>query len=160
MRTLVWFRGKDLRLHDHAPLHQAMREGEVIPLFVLDPYFFAPKRARNLPHRMQFLLESLRALESNLASRGSRLLVVEGKSVDVVPKLASAWNVDRVLAQRWSEPFARERDARIAKALGDKFELFEGELLLPPDLLRSGSGTPFRVFTHFAKAFHKQAVLS
>ena len=36
MRTLVWIRGKDLRLCDHAPLHAALRAGgEVIPLFVL-----------------------------------------------------------------------------------------------------------------------------
>jgi deoxyribodipyrimidine photo-lyase len=65
VRTLLWFRGKDLRIADHAPLCDATARGEVIPLFVLDPYFFAPSRARELPHRMQFLLESLRSLEQN-----------------------------------------------------------------------------------------------
>ncbi|HSC87346.1 MAG TPA: deoxyribodipyrimidine photo-lyase, partial [Polyangiaceae bacterium] len=78
MRTLVWFRGKDLRLADHAPLVEAVRGGEVIPLFVLDPYFFAPARARQLPHRMQFLLESLDSLARNIAAKGSRLLLVAG----------------------------------------------------------------------------------
>ena len=29
MRTLVWFRGKDLRLSDHAPLRGAPESGEV-----------------------------------------------------------------------------------------------------------------------------------
>ena len=47
-RTIVWFRGKDLRISDHAPLRDAVAAGEVIPLFVLDPYFFAPTRAREL----------------------------------------------------------------------------------------------------------------
>jgi deoxyribodipyrimidine photo-lyase len=70
VKTLVWFRGKDLRVADHAPLRKAAASGEVIPLFVLDPYFFAPARARALPHRMQFLLESLRALEAELSRRG------------------------------------------------------------------------------------------
>jgi deoxyribodipyrimidine photo-lyase len=101
VRTLVWFRGKDLRVADHAPLRDAARDGEVIPLFVLDPYFFAPERARELPHRMQFLLSSLDALEKNLAHRGSRLIVVRGKSIDLVPALAKEWRVDRVLAHRW-----------------------------------------------------------
>ena len=66
MRTLVWYRGKDLRVADHAPLRDAAAAGEVVPLCVLDPYCFAPERARELPHRMQFLLESLAALAANL----------------------------------------------------------------------------------------------
>lgn len=156
MRTLVWFRGKDLRIADHAPLTAAIEGGEVVPLFVLDPYFFAPERARELPHRMQFLLESLEALKKNLEHLGSALVVVRGKSVDVVPDLARRWRVDRVFAHRWVEPFGRERDARVAKALAPiPFELFEGETLLPPGSVRSGSGNPFAVFTPFARAVAK-----
>ena len=158
-RTIVWFRGKDLRLSDHAPLRDTPAGGQVIPLFVLDPYFFAPARARELPHRMQFLLDSLRALEAALAARGSRLLVVAGKSVDLLPRLAREWKADRVVAQRWVEPFARERDRRIGEALGAKFELYEGETLVPPGTLRTGAGKPYSVFSHFARAFRQQAMI-
>ena len=98
MRSIVWFRGKDLRVADHAPLVEAAAAGEVIPLFVLDPYFFAPERAQNLPHRMQFLLASLAELAATLKSLGSRLLVVPGRSVEVVPRLATLWKVEQVLA--------------------------------------------------------------
>ena len=153
IRSLVWFRGKELRVSDHAPLATAARDGEVIPVFVLDPYFFAPERARRLPHRMQFLLESLTSLEQNLAHLGSRLVVVAGKSLDVIPRLAEAWRVDRVLSQRWTEPFGRERDRRIAAALPVPFERLAGETLLPPATLRTGGGTPYSVFTPFARAF-------
>jgi deoxyribodipyrimidine photo-lyase len=142
-----------LRIADHAPLCDATARGAVIPLFVLDPYFFAPSRARELPHRMQFLLESLRSLEQNLAARGSRLVVVRGKSTEVVPRLASAWKVDRVAAHRWTEPFARERDRRVRAALTVPFDLAEGETLLPPGTLRTGDGGPYTVFTPFARAF-------
>ncbi len=156
-RTIVWFRGKDLRISDHAPLRDAADAGEVIPLFVLDPYFFAPTRARELPHRMQFLLDSLGALEVALAEHGSRLLVVAGKSVEVVPRLVRAWKADRVVAQRWVEPFARERDRRVGQALGTKFELYEGETLLPPGTLRTGAGKPYSVFSQFARVFRETA---
>src|SRR5262245_50185353 len=117
MRTLVWFRGKDLRLADHAPLRDAAERGDVVPLFVIDPYFFAPERAQRIPHRVQFLLDSLRELASNVADLGSRLVLVEGKSVEVVPRLAELWKVDRVVGHRWCEPFARERDRRVRDAL-------------------------------------------
>ncbi|MEM6991373.1 MAG: deoxyribodipyrimidine photo-lyase, partial [Myxococcota bacterium] len=159
MKTIVWFRGKDLRVADHAPLRQAMKAGEVIPLFVVDPYFFAPERARQLPHRMQFLLDSLVALSQSIAERGSRLVVVEGRSVDVVPELARRWAVDRVVAHRWVEPFGRRRDTEIASALGPAFELHEGELLNPPGVLRSGSGRPYAVFTPFARAFARDVAV-
>lgn len=152
MRTIVWFRGKDLRLADHAPLRAALDGGEVIPLFVLDPYFFAPERARALPHRIQFLLESLTELASAIAARGSRLIVAAGKSVDLVPALAAEWHADRVVAQRWVEPMGRERDRRVAAKLGAKFVLYEGETLVPPGTLRTGAGSPYAVFTPFARA--------
>jgi len=155
MRSLVWFRGKDLRVADHEPLREACAGGEVIPLFVLDPHFFGPDRARRLPHRMQFLLDSLHALAANLEHLGSRLLVAAGPSVEVVPALAESWRVDQVLAQRWVEPFGRERDRRVAESLGRArigFRLFEGETLLPPGSVRTGQGGPFRVFTPFARA--------
>lgn len=155
MRSIVWYRGKDLRVADHGPLVEAAATGEVIPLFVLDPYFFAPERAQALPHRLQFLLEALLTLEVDLAHLGSRLLVVLGRSVDVVPQLAHQWRADRVLAHRWVEPFGRERDRRVAAALGREgvaFRLFEGETLLPPGSVRTGQGGMFRVFTPFGRA--------
>jgi len=157
VRTLVWFRGKELRIADHAPLAAALGDDEVIPVFVLDPYFFAPHRARELPHRMQFLLESLVALAKNLSRLGSQLLVVPGKSVEVIPRLCEQWRVDRVVSQRWTEPFARERDRQIALALRVPFDLFEGETLLAPADCRNGAGAPYSVFTPFARTFALKA---
>ncbi len=162
MRTLVWFRGKDLRLADHTPLLDAIRDGEVVPIFVVDPFFFAPERARELPHRMQFLVDSLAELAGAIEARGSQLLFVAGRSLDVVPQLARLWKADRVVAHRWSEPFGIERDRRIARALesdGSRLELFEGETMASPGQVLTGSGTPFSVFTPFARAFARTVTI-
>ncbi|RYF48907.1 MAG: cryptochrome DASH, partial [Cytophagaceae bacterium] len=94
MRTLVWFRGKDLRVHDHAPLAAAAHAGEVVPVFVLDPFFFDPARAQTLPHRMQFLLESLVELQASIERLGSELLLVGGRAIDRIPELAEKLAVD------------------------------------------------------------------
>ncbi len=159
MRSIVWFRGKDLRVRDHAPLCQALTDGEVIPLFVLDPYFFAPERALGMAHRMQFLLESLEVLERRIADLGSHLVVVAGRSTDRLPELAARWRVDQVLAHRWSEPFGVLRDDRIRidlEKVGVRFILHEGETLVPPGSVLTGSGSMFHVFTPFARAFARQ----
>jgi deoxyribodipyrimidine photo-lyase len=154
VRTLLWFRGKDLRLADHLALRSAAEQGELIPLFVLDPFFFAPARAQTTPYRIQFLLDSLRELEAALAQRGSRLILATGKSHELLPQLARQWQVDRVVAQRWCAPFARERDRRVAAALHVPFELFDGETLHLPGTLRTSLGKPFAMFSAFARAFH------
>lgn len=155
MRTIVWFRGKDLRLTDHEPLLHALSQGEVIPLFVLDPFFFSPRAAAELPHRMQFLLESLAALRRNLQAKGTQLLLARGPSVELVPALANLWQADAVVAQRWVEPFARVRDERVARRLGGRFRLFEGETLAHPDSVATQDSRPFSVYTPFARAFRK-----
>lgn len=163
MRTLVWFRGKDLRVSDHEPLTSAVEtsrgEGDVVLLFVLDPFFFSREAAAEMPHRMQFLLESLTSLAENLAHLGGTLLVVPGKSYEKVPEVARALAVERVVAQAWTEPFGRERDRRVRERLSVPFELMEGERLAPHGTLRTGQGHPFSVYTPFSRAFARDVRL-
>lgn len=155
MRTIVWFRGKDLRVGDHEPLARAAAEGEVIPLFVLEPRYFGPGRARRAPHRMQFLLESLTELQEGLLERGSGLVLLEGPSTAVLPRMAAQWRVDRVWAHRGSEPGGRARDEQIAGALEVPLRLFEGETLAPPGSIRTRAGRPYSIFTAFKRAFQR-----
>ena len=154
MRDLVWVRGKDLRVNDHPAI--AAGGPDAVHVFVVDPYFFAPDRAQSMPHRMQFLLESLHGMAEALRAKGGKLWFVAGKSVEVVPRLAQSLGVDRVLAMRWSEPFGRERDERVEAALDCPLELLEGETLLAPGTLRSQAGRPYTVFTPFNKSFRKR----
>jgi deoxyribodipyrimidine photo-lyase len=158
LRTLVWFRGKDLRVADHAPLRAALAgDGksptEVIPLFVLDDYFFEPAAARKTPYRIQFLMDSLASLAANLEHLGSKLILVTGRSVEQVPTLAKLWKVDRVVAQSWVAPVGRARDERVGRALDVPFESFPTETLAAPGSLTTGGGDPYSVFTAFARAF-------
>jgi deoxyribodipyrimidine photo-lyase len=160
LRTLVWFRGKDLRVADHAPLRAAIAgdgksQSEVIPLFVLDDHFFAPAAARETPFRIQFLIDAVASLAANLEHLGSKLILVKGRSVEQVPRLAGVWKVDRVVAQSWVAPIGRVRDERVRRSLDVPLELFSTETLAPPGSLRTGGGDPYSVFTAFARAFSR-----
>lgn len=159
-KTIVWFRGKDLRLSDHKPLRAACSQGEVLAVFVVDPFFFEPARAQQLPHRIQFLLDSLQSLEANIAQRGGELLVLRGRSSEVIPELVKNSGADAVFAQRWVEPFGRKRDARIDAALEGRLHLFEGETLHPPGSLRTKAGNPYAVFGQFARTFRKTVTVA
>ena len=159
MRTLVWYRGKDLRVADHAPLRAALEgngDAEVIPVFVLDDYFFAPGAARRIPFRIQFLLESIASLAANLEHLGSRLIIATGRSVDRIPESAAKWKVDRVVAQSWVAPVGRARDRLVAgrlERLKIPLQLFDTETLCRPGSLRTGASEPYSVFSAFARAF-------
>jgi deoxyribodipyrimidine photo-lyase len=133
-----------------------VRGGEVIPLFVLDEHFFRPAAAQRTPFRIQFLLESLASLAANLEHAGSRLVMVAGRSVEVVPQLARRWKVDRVLAQGWVAPVGRERDRHVARELSVPLQLFDTETLCRPGSLRTGAGEPYSVFSAFARAFRRE----
>src|SRR5688572_29305726 len=104
---------------------------------------------------MQFLLDSLAALKANLEARGSRLLLVRGTSLDVIPELAARFRCDRVAALRWTEPFGRARDLRVERRLSVPFELHAGETLAAPASVRTAAGGPYHVFTPFARAFRR-----
>ena len=157
MRTLLWFRGKDLRVRDHAALHAAARESrELIPVFVLSPRYFGPGARDHAPHRVQFLLASLRELAAELAARGSALQVVHGPADHVIAELAAQLKVDRVCALTAYEPAARARDERIGSALQVPFARYPGELLIDPQHVRTSAGGVFKVYTPFARAVRAQ----
>ncbi|HEX8781102.1 MAG TPA: deoxyribodipyrimidine photo-lyase, partial [Nocardioides sp.] len=62
MPAVMWFR-RDLRLSDNpALLDAADRDGDVLPLFVLDPALWRPSG----PSRRLYLAESLRDLDSRI----------------------------------------------------------------------------------------------
>ncbi|MEY4575451.1 MAG: hypothetical protein RL701_154 [Pseudomonadota bacterium] len=157
MRTLLWYRGKDLRVHDHAALFAAARDSrEVIPVFVLDSAYLKAPPTRHAPHRVQFLLAALRELGEALQARGSQLLLVHGPAGERIPELAKRVGAERVFAIADCEPNARERDERIRAALAVPFTLFQQQTLTDPDAIQTAGGTPFRVFTPFSRAAFAQ----
>ncbi|KAL2623440.1 hypothetical protein R1flu_003645 [Riccia fluitans] len=119
-RSIMWFR-KGLRLHDNPALHKSCQDAShVFPLFVLDPFFLAPDPTAPSPgsrtvgvNRIQFLLESLRDLNASLESRGSKLLLVQGNPVEVLPELIEKWSINRLCFEFDTEPYAQDRDQQI-----------------------------------------------
>lgn len=105
MASVLWFR-KALRLHDNVALHECLQRAagqagaaagkpaQLLPIFVLDPWFVASGAVG--AHRMQFLLESLRDLDSQLRALNSRLLVFRGNPLEVIPSIVGKYGVKTV----------------------------------------------------------------
>ena len=114
-RWLFWHR-RDLRLADNLGLAAvAAITPAVTGVFVLDPAELQhPSMA---PARRWFLLESLRELQQRWREVGSRLLLLQGNPLQLLPRLAMRLGATGVAWNRDVEPLVRQRDRELAQAL-------------------------------------------
>src|SRR4051812_49741160 len=103
--SVMWFR-RDLRLGDNPALLEAVADGPVLPLFVLDPALWGPAG----PSRRAYLAASLRSLDQQLRSQQGRLSVVHGDPVHRVVLAAPAVGAERVHAAADFGPYGAPRD--------------------------------------------------
>ncbi len=151
MTAIVWLR-RDLRLIDQAAIRAAAEAGPVIPVYVLDDETPGDRRMGGASR--WWLHHSLASMAAALEGRGSRLILRRGVASDVLRALAAATGARAIHAIRHYEPWWRNAEAELARALPDGTELIlhDGNYLLPPGTATTGAGTPFRIYTPFARA--------
>ncbi|EDO40787.1 predicted protein, partial [Nematostella vectensis] len=109
--SVHWFR-KDLRLHDNPSLLASLDNcSTFFPIYVLD--MESARASKISANRWNFLCECLEALDRQLRVLGSRLFVIRGRAIDVLPRLFHEWSVNRLTFERESEPAGRQRDTVI-----------------------------------------------
>eukprot|EP00884_Botryococcus_braunii_P013546 jgi/Botrbrau1/22192/Bobra.168_1s0024.1 len=151
-RGMLWFR-KGLRLHDNPALLAASKAAYLAPVFVLDPWFLVPQRVG--VNRLNFLLESLTDLNNSLTARGSRLVILKGNPVEVLPKVWKEWGITHLCFEADTEPYALKRDAAIkelaAKAGVEVISPVSHTLYDLYHLIKLNGGSPPLTYTSFQK---------
>ena len=145
----MWFR-RDLRLRDNPALAEACADGDVLPVFVVDPTFEsagAPRRA--------LLHDCLAALTE---ATGGALVVRHGDPVDEIPALADAVDASTVFVAKDYGPYGRRRDEAIADALrgsGRRFRGVGSPYAVDPGRVVKADGTPYSVFTPYSRRWRE-----
>jgi deoxyribodipyrimidine photo-lyase len=146
---IVWFR-QDLRLADNPALRAAAASGApILPLFVLDDETSGNWRWGGASR--WWLHHSLAGLNKSLRRH---LVLRRGDAAKIIKALAKETKAQGVVWNRCYEPFALERDRRLAEELGKAgvvVETFNAALLHEPWEVKNRSGKPFQVFTPFWK---------
>jgi deoxyribodipyrimidine photo-lyase len=146
--VLLWLR-RDLRLADNPALDAALASGrKVLPVFVLDAASagaWAPGGASRW-----WLHHSLAALRADLAARGAPLVLRRGRYAEVIPALAAESGAVEVHAGLPTEPWSRAALREVAGKVTLKVHL--ATLLHAPAAIRTQAGTPYGVYTPFARA--------
>ena len=84
--NVVWFK-RDLRITEHAPLFEAAKIGNVLPLYIVEPELWRqPDSGRRHWH---FIHDSLEELQVSLSLIGAPLIIRIGEAVDVLQQLLS-----------------------------------------------------------------------
>lgn len=154
MSTILWLR-RDLRRDDLPALiaaHEAAGDGRVLPVFVLDPRLWnGAGDARRAALRD--------ALQRAQHDYNGALVVRRGAPAQVLAQLATETGATGVHVSGESTPFGRRRGEAVHAALaalpgaGVPVVATGTPYAVSPGRLRTQAGTPYQVFTPFARAW-------
>ncbi|MGB3494245.1 MAG: FAD-binding domain-containing protein [Elainellaceae cyanobacterium] len=155
--VLFWHR-RDLRIADNVGLAAARQfSPKVVGVFCLDPTILNGDDVA--PARVAYMLGSLEALQQRYVEAGSQLLILNDQPEQAIPTLASALDA-RAVFWNWDvEPYAKTRDAAVREALKQQaIEIHTSwdQGLHAPGEVRTGSGTPYTVYTPFWRNWNSQ----
>lgn len=152
--ALHWFR-RDLRLSDNPALARAVVAHEhVVPVFIVSEW--QKEHAWCGAPRQEFLCGSLAALAAALEAKGGRLIIRRGRAEEVLPALVRETGAGAVYCNRGPDPYGRaveEKLMRLAAKEGFTFHTLKDVALHERDEVLTGGGSPFKVFTPYAKAW-------
>ncbi|RLM59271.1 deoxyribodipyrimidine photo-lyase [Halobellus sp. Atlit-31R] len=154
-----WHR-RDLRAADNRALAAAADAASddgsgVVPVFVFDDAVL--EHAGDA--RVRYLLDALAALRAWYREHGSDLVVAYGDPASVLPELAAEYSADRVVWNKDYSGLARERDAKLRRALNERGvtrESFHDAIFHEPGSITTNAGEPYSVYSYFWKKWRNR----
>tara|TARA_B110000090_G_scaffold209550_1_gene266512 strand:- start:1485 stop:2912 length:1428 start_codon:yes stop_codon:yes gene_type:complete len=144
--VIMWFR-QDLRLSDNPALLNAIQQGRVLPVFILDEgndWSIGGASRWWLHHSLLALNESLQG----------NLWILRGDAAELLLQLAREHSASHAFWNRCYEPSIIRRDSLIKEQLtadGITATSSNGSLIWEPWENLKQDGTPYKIFTPFYK---------
>ena len=105
---------RDLRLVDNVGLNYAMNNFKnIVPIFIFTPEQITNKNKYKSDNSVQFMIESLKELDSELKKNKSKLHLFYGDNIKVLTKICNKINVDNIVFNMDYTPYAIKRDKQI-----------------------------------------------
>lgn len=156
--NIFWFR-RDLRLDDNHGLFQALSQNDkVIPIFIFDEEILSKLADKN-DKRVTFIYQALEKINKKLRKVESGIDLYFGKPKEIFEQIIQKYDVDLVFTNEDYEPYALKRDTEIREFLESKnigFKSFKDQVVFSPTEVLKKDGTPFLVYSPFAKQWEKQ----
>jgi len=164
-KSIVWFK-TDLRITDNETLTQAITQSDfIIPVYCIDESHFKTTPfgfKKTGSFRAQFLLESLKNLDTQFRKLNAGLHVVIGKPSIEIPKLVKLYGATKVFAKKEVAHEEKQQELEVEK------EIFKHNATLhtfSTSTLYHAQDLPFSikdipdVFTNFRKKVEKESII-
>lgn len=145
--NIFWFR-RDLRTFDNHALSEAIKKGNVLPLFIFDEEILN-KLPDKTDARVNFIHNELKGIYNQL---GGNLKVVLGNPKDIFTELCLKYNIQQVFTNKDYEPYAKQRDKSVYELLKDKgikLSFFKDQVIFEMNEVVKKDGTPYTVYTPY-----------
>ncbi len=155
--TIFWFR-RDLRLNDNHGLQNALKKGNVLPIFIFDSNIVDKLDNKN-DRRIQFIYNELKNLNIELQKYESTLLFLTGKPIDAFKWIVSNFNIKSVYYNTDYEPYAIKRDQEIndyLKTQNISTYSFKDQVIFEKAEIVKKDQTPYTVFTPYSKTWKQK----
>jgi len=160
MTQAVWLR-TDLRLADQPALAAARASGPAYALYIISPTQWQTNS--EAPVKLELWRRLLKELSPKLAQHGVALKLLRVEHWDDVANAVLRFCQDNHITElhcnREQGVYERKRDRITYKLLaqhGIALVGHDGQTLLPPGSIKTGSGATYRVFSPFARACRAQ----
>ncbi|HEY2122458.1 MAG TPA: deoxyribodipyrimidine photo-lyase [Chthoniobacterales bacterium] len=155
-RVLHWFR-RDLRVCDNNALYHACREAdEIIPVYVLSTW--KKDHPWTGPNRQEFLCGCLESLSKNLEALGGRLILRAGHPVRELETIVRETRAEAIFFNHGTDPYSVEIQRQleeVCKKQQIRTCSYQDVTIFGPHEVLTKEGFPFRVFTPYARAWHR-----
>ncbi|HEY8928878.1 MAG TPA: deoxyribodipyrimidine photo-lyase [Mucilaginibacter sp.] len=156
--SIFWFR-RDLRLDDNAALYRALKSGNpVLPVFIFDEEILDKLEDKG-DARVTFIYQTIVDLDKELQNHGSSLLVLYDKPEHSWHQLIKDYHIAAVYTNHDYEPYAKERDGKIARLLQKhniNFNTYKDQVIFDRNEVLKDDGKPYTVYTPYMRKWHQK----
>jgi len=155
---------RDFRIVDNNGLNYINSKCKnVYTIFIFTPEQVGSGNSYKSNNAVQFMIESLQELASEIAKNGGKLHCFYGSNNKIISECIQAFKIDLVCFNADYTPYALERDHKImelCKKTHIGFERTPDYYLHEPGIIMSGSNSPYKKFTPYYNASLKKKIES
>jgi len=144
---------RDLRIDDNMALYNATKQCDnLFTCFIFTPEQVGKSNAYRSNNSIQFMMDSLADLASEIQTTGGGLNTFYGKNVYIIRNLIKVLNIDTIYFNRDYTPYALIRDDEIVKMcvkMGVECSMYQDYYLYEPGTIVNKSGQIYKKFTPF-----------
>lgn len=156
MTALFCFR-RDLRLSDNTGLLYALKNYNVLPIFIFDINQINFKKNEYFSKKcFDYMIMALRNLDSELRIHKTKLYCFMGEPHKVITDLCRVLKISTVVINKDYTPYSLERDSKISKICD--LIIMDDLCLNKPESIKTKSDTYYRKFTPYYNVAVKNKV--